>query len=493
MIDTKDNLKKALSMPAGSAGALDSKITTINDTIEEARNAGVSTKFLNYAGWFLQQVDEAKKQEEEKQARGLGGIPGQQTSDLGPKFLVQNEEKFNDKAERALLNEVLKLVEAIRAARKAKATQHLSLDRLSQNVKQYGAVRLLERPFKNQMCGKALSNRRSWSSEGGSKVPLFCRPASPATSCCSCPLAHSANELRFPRGESVKRSTAWLEKAISTSESRADCLPGSKAEWLKTRTPREAPPKGIRTKSGPRRRAKSEPRRVDQLRQSWNDQAHDATQAQGLVARAKVHLQDGQLGPARKCVGEARALATKHAAASAPTCDGASDKAQSLSPRRLDLRSQIRALACEEHPGLLPWQQQDSMPHLARSRELRHSEMEEVHRSKVLACREVYGALEGCQAVETELEIRQRAQERNEEAMLRVSEAQMHRSLQGVPVSSGVGPPLRPGARPQMCAVFLDTGCCTLGDGCPYAHQPAELTGHSRQSLEGLLQMHRSQ
>jgi len=40
--------------------------------------------------------------------------------------LVQNEEKFNDKAERALLNEVLKLVEAIRVKAGTATCKYLS-------------------------------------------------------------------------------------------------------------------------------------------------------------------------------------------------------------------------------------------------------------------------------------------------------------------------------------------------------------------------------
>jgi hypothetical protein len=124
---------------------------------------------------------------------------------------------------------------------------------------------------------------------------------------------------------------------------------------------------------------------------------------------------------------------------------------------------------------------------------LRYSETEELHRSQVVARREVYGALEGCTAVETELEIRQKAQRREDEAMLLVSEAQMQSLMLGMPGNSAAGGALRPGERPQMCAAFLDTGYCGLGDSCPYAHQPAELTGHSRQSLEGLLQVHRLQ
>jgi hypothetical protein len=172
----KEKLKQALSMKAGSAGALDGKRDTILGAIEDARKAGVNTKFLNYAGWFLQQVEEARKVEEEKLARGMGGIPGQQESDLGPKFVIQNEEKFNDKAERALLNEVLKLVEAIRAARKAKAKQHLSLDQLSQSVKHYGAVRLLERPFrqKNVRQGFEQSSVFSKRRQGAPLLPALC-------------------------------------------------------------------------------------------------------------------------------------------------------------------------------------------------------------------------------------------------------------------------------------------------------------------------------
>jgi hypothetical protein len=517
IVDKQETLKKVMSMKAGSIGALDSKMSAITTAIEEARKAGVATKFLNYTAWFLQQVEEAKKQEEEKQARGLGGMPGQQESDLGPKFLINNEEKFNDKAERALLNEVLKLAEQIRAARKAKARQHFSLEKLGQSLKQCGAVRLLERPYRNKMCSKALASRHSWSSEGGSKVPVFgSRPTSPAWSC-GCSLAHSPAELRFPAGESVRRCSQWMEQALATNESRADCLPGSKAEWVKLRTPKDkdkdssssVPPRSRRSTSRTRR-ANSEPRHVEQIRQSLDEQAQHASQAQGLVARAKVHLKGGQLGEARRCVGEARALATNtQAVADAEahlTRGGQFEGGPVSSPQLHDLRSQIRALACEDPLGTevaagttaavgsfraSPMRSRASSPGPMRSR-ASSREAEDVHQYQVAARREVYGVLEDCATVEAELEFRHKMQQRDDEAILRLAEVQSQATL--APSGANmVAPQCRAGERPQMCMKFLDTGTCDLGAGCPYAHHPAELSGHSHRSFEGLLQVHKLQ
>merc|ERR1712050_118343 len=90
------------------------------------------------------------------------------------------------------------------------------------------------------MCESYFQNRRSWSSDGGSKVPIFSsKPTSTTSSCssCRCSLAHQPSELRFSRGESVRRRAGWIEKATKIIKERYDVLPNSWSERQKISKP----------------------------------------------------------------------------------------------------------------------------------------------------------------------------------------------------------------------------------------------------------------
>ncbi|CAE7616681.1 unnamed protein product [Symbiodinium natans] len=156
------------------------------------------------------------------------------------------EEKFDNKVEIGLLLEAHELAESIQAAMKEKDRQKHNLERLGQSLASFGAVRLMERPFKRRMCPEAIEKRRARSAEalevlprwmGGSKFNAEGTPRTPRLGCrsasrerCKCPNAHSPSELRFPAGESVQRRMDWVKKAVRRADMKSEAVPNSAAE-----------------------------------------------------------------------------------------------------------------------------------------------------------------------------------------------------------------------------------------------------------------------
>lgn len=394
------------------------------------------------------------------------------------------EEQF-EKWQFGLIQEVYQLAAAIRDARKARRRQRRSLEQLGQSLKQYGAVRLLERPFRTEMCQRVLANRRSWSADGGANVPFMGPTQQPLLhSECGCHMAHKPSELRFPRGESISRREAWIDEAISRSKHIEDTLPGSEAERSKVKSGPDKDAKKPRSNSAASSRRARSVRRVDALRRSLDERARDANQAQGLVHKARAKLHDGNRSEARQLTNEARKLAGKHVGKDLDGISQPAAKAAPASPNRQDLRAQIRALAGGDAIST-------SLP--TPLRRMRDCERDELQRGEATVQREVYDVLGSCRELDSELRRRQQAQERDDQLLLRAAEVQLQTTLPNVAGTASPSSPVRSGERPQMCITFLEAGTCARGDTCPYAHHPAELSGRSHQSLEGLLQLRRSQ
>jgi len=412
-----------------------------------------------------------KAREFKEKSKAAGGLP---------------EEQF-EKWQFGLISEVYQLASAIRDARKARQRQRKSLEQLGQSLKQYGAVRLLDRPFKVEMCKQAFESRRSWTAAGGSHVP--CMGAVQPAIDCNCQLAHKPEELRFPAAESVSRREAWIDEAVARSKHLEDVLPGSAGERSKLKSGPDKAPKP-RSHSAASRRAGSQPRRVDTLRKSLDDRARDANRAQSLVHKARAQLHEGNRSVARQFTNEARKLAGKHLGKSLDGTLHDTPKSAPHSPKRQDLRAQIRALAGRDSFGV-GHSVATSLP--TPVRQFRDCERDALTRGEVVVQREVYDVLESCRDLDAELLRRQQAQERDDELLLRSAEAQLRNSRESLAGMASPSSSLRPGERPQMCIAFLEAGTCAKGQDCPYAHHPAELSGRSFQNLEGLLQLRRSQ
>jgi len=247
--------------------------------------------------------------------------------------------------------------------------------------------------------------------------------------------------------------------ALKEVKAYSDVLPGSGAERAKLKKPSEdGRPKSARRSSARRggsgRRTRSEPRRLDKLRRSFDEQARDANQAQGLLCRARAQLQDGDASQARKLTSEARQLAEQHIGGSTVTgalvpgapigysaasmdlkrMTGAGANvsvAGPASPKRAELKAQILALAREDPP-------QTGAGPLPHQRPWRDCELQELSRSSAVARREVHGACEDVREMEAELRRRQRSQDREDDMLLRAAEAQFGATLQRS--SSGSNP-----------------------------------------------------
>lgn len=286
-------------------------------------------------------------------------------------------------------------------------------------------------------------------------------------------------ELRFPGGESVGRREEWLKKASKIVKNRYQVLPGSFAERQRMRKPAnggngeddDPTPTAATRNSQPRARSEPRQRRVEQLRQNLGDRSQDVNQAQNFIAQARGYMTDGNFTQARKCASAARQLASRHASTPAtmlPSQVPREDRT-GFSPRRFELCSQIRALAGSDEPT---------------DRNARVCEDQALRTSRAVVNREVFGALDDCALVETELAKHRTAQKQSDDAVLR-SYGSMHASV--FDQSNAVR-----GERTQMCVAFLDLGRCDRGENCPYAHNPAELTGRSQNNLESLLKVHGS-
>ena len=140
------------------------------------------------------------------------------------------EEKFDSAADKHLMMKVQDLAGAITGARTEKNRQRRSLRKLESSLKEFGAVRLLERPFKSRMCEIAMRHRQF---KGGSKAPIFASHSLSAS--CDCSDAHSPRELRFKAGESASRRDTWVKESIALTEKTQETLSVKALSWKTAR------------------------------------------------------------------------------------------------------------------------------------------------------------------------------------------------------------------------------------------------------------------
>ena len=98
--------------------------------------------------------------------------------------------------------------EILRDLRKKEQEQN-DLEYLQQSLASFGAVRLLERPYRRQLCSKVLERK----AEAQRGVCMGVDSKGAKDFGCGCGKAHSAAQLRFPAGESVPRRVAWVKEA----------------------------------------------------------------------------------------------------------------------------------------------------------------------------------------------------------------------------------------------------------------------------------------
>lgn len=397
------------------------------------------------------------------------------------------EEKFDEKRMLGLLLEVLELGEGIKKALQQKSRKRRDLVWLKHSLMQKGGVRLLENPMRTQICPTVLSMRRSKSLD----APLIGRIV---PHCCDCEKAHHASQLRFPLVKSTQRHMAWVDKSLKDAQEKADVLPLSRAERKKLAKPKEEAGAGT---SG-RRKARSLGfrRRVDKLRAALDNQEEDANRAKGMTIQARGLMQEGKTQQAALMLDDAKRLAYSHMpqpsgpSGYAPDAKLPSSPTQHT-PKQLALKAQIMALAGSgDHKESL-------------DRPLRACEEEELRRSQEAVHREVYSAVESCEALESELRKQRREQAYYEERALNSSMQLMHgdtgAGVGGLSPKQRYPDPLRDSLMPssqetrgsrklQMCVEFLDTRSCSRGENCPFAHQPGELGQRPFDSMHRLFE-----
>lgn len=346
-------------------------------------------------------IERAKRlKDEHKRMRDEGEVP-------------PPDEKFDNKTELGLILEVYALAREIMAWKQVKEKQRFSLQRLGQSLSQFGAIRLLERPFRNEMCFSALTKKRSWTSKGGSKVPVLGSTAE--THHCGCDKAHHPSELRFKAAESVARRAEWIKEAIEECKARADVIPCSGAEHLKFRKSRsKSQPKGRRRYSARMtalRRARSEPHALRQLSRVMDERAQNAQWAKDLLERARDRVEDGELVGALSGMEQAKALATTTALAPA-LAGGRGAAAPAASPQspdaahRRELLARIRAVA---------GQGGDASPTMgaARGRSLRDCEARRLQQRGDEVARQSHELLQGCEDLAAEVARREQERRRS--------------------------------------------------------------------------------
>ncbi|CAJ1353113.1 unnamed protein product [Effrenium voratum] len=376
------------------------------------------------------------------------------------------EEKFDNKVELGLILEVRELAENISRAMQEKERQRNGLERLGQSLAAFGAVRLMERPFRRHMCQRALEKRRCWSSEGGSKTPVLGKWAKEA---CSCSKAHSPHELRFPAGESVHRRIAWVKEAVQEAAHKADVRPNSAAERHKMRKEKRIRPPPL-PKSKGANRTSSEPRPARKLQKSLDDKAVGLKRSFGLCCEARVKLEASDVGEAQELVRQAKVLANE---------------------------SLLEVGSDQEGPGS------------PGARAFRDCEKQELTQMRTAIQQEAQEMLELCEMLEEEVQEEQGklppppppprimlngsfklegdskfegaaspgcAGERLQVRKALEDDAALMRLL--VNAADDIPPGSEAPKKREMCLDFLETGHCVMERDCPHAHFPEELQGH---------------
>lgn len=434
---------------------------------------------------------------------------------------IPGKELF-EKVEAGMVLEVRELAESIREARRAKAKQRTSLERLGRSMRQFGAIRLVERPFRKNMCPGHFRRQRSFTRDGGDATPLLGNRSSQKDAC-ECPLAHHPAELRFAAGESARRRVDWVDRALLLQGQRQDHIVGSDADRTKERERKAQREKGEGEETGLYqkmkksqreaaarlgRRAQSAPRPITTLRNDYQERGDDVQRAKGLMSQAWSAFDDGDLQRSRWHLRDAASAAAP--AAMADLVGGGS------STPRLPPATSASAGGLIAEDGRWPWNDRlfprlgtDAMleldleepecellavaPQAETGRLLRTCERLELLQARREQGHVARHVLDSCDKLDLELLRRSWAQDC--EAKLQQVEKETRAVLEELGADAPISPPveqppltLRSGGRTQMCAEMLGTGHCAKGQACPDAHAPAELASHAPIFEEDLYQ-----
>eukprot|EP00439_Symbiodinium_sp_Y106_P063405 s2288_g9.t2 len=398
------------------------------------------------------------------------------------------EEKFDNKVEIGLLLEAHELAESIQAALKEKDRQKHSLERLGQSLASFGAVRLMERPFKRRMCPEAIEKRRARSAEALDVLPRWlagsqfsteagARETPRGKACkeckgnCKCPNAHSPAELRFPAGESVQRRMDWVKKAVRRADMKLEAAPNSAAEreldQKRKKEEEKVPPPPAPTGEAPRPRVEERFKRV--LLRILDEKVFSLKQAFGLCCEARALLEENDSPKAELRVKEARELAQKSFEEAAADDD------------ELVSKSSLRARRA--------W------------RPLRDTEKEEVQKKRMAVQEEAQQILNVCTLLDEEVQ-KQKSEPQTlpppppppagiARAVIATSPSRFPGGLRALEDDVALARLLAQAAeepetgetpvsqKREMCAQFLEVGRCILDQTCPFAHCPSELFGHA--------------
>jgi len=421
------------------------------------------------------------------------------------------EEKFDNKVELGLILEVYALADQILTAKNAREAQKHNLEKLGHSLASFGAIRLLERPFKKQLCQTALNKRRTWTREGGTRTPLLGRRSSKAKLLrrCNCPKAHSPAELRFPAGESVQRRSEWIKEALLEADFKSDIVPGSSAERSKLKKEdRKKTKKDRSDRSGSRGRSVQRPGAC--LRRDFEDKVLQAQRARGMACEARAKLEDGDIAAARNQLLDAKDLASSGLYEVLGEGTQRSMAGYSLDEPEREAPSRASAWGLGRKRIGSPRAQRavdnDALFAVEDGRALRECERHELQELRASAEQEARKSIEYCLELEdeihcTELFHQQQQRQRQPPVILPgggypeafgpepVHMAADDEALKNLLRSAGIaagefqgrgnvddsGYPRR--GKSEMCADFLETGRCKRGAACPNAHHPSELDG----------------
>lgn len=393
------------------------------------------------------------------------------------------EENFDNKVEFGLLLEARELAEKIISDLEKKEKQKNHLEHLGQSLASFGAVRLLERPFRRQICQSVLERRRAASEARAAR--FGCHSASARDFNCKCPKAHSPSELRFPAAESVPRRLVWVKQAIHRAVSKSDVRPGSSAERskIKKENEKKPPPPPLPPSEGPdargRTRKRSKPRARLQLQKRLEEKAADLQHAFGLCCEARVKLEENLAADAQQLVQQAKHLSEE---------------------------SLKEALAAMHQLGDFAE---------VENKAFRDCEKQELQQMQVSLQKEAQEMLELCEMLEEEVQMLQEQLKRPPPLPSSaysgqpsppprppttpprapvvgmagrippspsvVKALQDDAALMRLLVNAGEIRPPDAGQLPgktQMCIDFLEAGRCDMELNCPFAHNPDELSGY---------------
>lgn len=394
---------------------------------------------------LVQRAQQAKERFNELQSMGEKPVP---------------EEKFDNKVELGLILEVQKLAERILEAKAEKERRRTSLERLNRRLTAFGAIRVLQRPFRRRMCARTQEARELQLREAGPRAPTFRQMVIRAPKC-DCPDAHHLSELRFPAAESVDRRAKWLQESIAEAQYRADVITGSLAERGKSKKEaraKSAPKKrGAATDGFSAHRARSEPRPAVSVLQLLEDQDHEIDRVFGLLCQTQAHLEDNVIAAAREVL----------------------DKAHRAADDSLNFGLEVQGVSARSEGSPVTEATARSLSgHVAvllGPRPPRMSEVLKLQDRSAGLISQAQDALRRCSELQAEVEQR---------AALALDAPDGGYSQGPETPQGGVGLVSGVELRSQMCTDLLEAGTCSLGLECPYAHCPEQLTTYAPSGLE---------